>query len=323
MTKVFSILSLLFALMGPAHAITPESGWWWNPNASGTGYNIEIQDNMLAVATYVFDASGAPTYYISAGAMSNDSTYSGTLNLYTGGQCVGCAYKAPSGAAAGTITIKFSSAQQGTLTMNGGAPISIQRFGFGVNAAAPYAVMGEWAITEGGKSYPVYYGDRIQFSTTMTSTSADTLGMLVAVGSRSGSTGALAIAYEDKGKWYLLIGTSASYFQYYVFTFTGLNSIEGTTWVFPRTSSPSGAGSPFIAYRSQSASLVKTGVGPGAKAQELSPQQRSQALADSERRDEQRYLGSDRDGVNTDPAFSGNLARVMAVVRELQQVPQQ
>lgn len=203
--------------------------------------------------------------------------------------------------------------------MNGGAPIPIQRFGFGVNAAAPYAMMGEWAITEGGKSYPVYYGDRIQFSTIYT----DTDGTLFAMGNRSGNTGASAAVAQIKGVWYLVISTSSTYYQGYSFSFTGLNSIEGTTWVYPKTSSPSGAGSPFIAYRSQSASFVKTGAGPGAKAQEMSPQQRSQTLADNERRDEQRYLSSDRDSVNTDAVVPGNVLRAMATVLEQQQVPPQ
>ncbi len=322
MKKIFSALGLLFALIGPAHSITPESGWWWNPNASGTGYNIEIQDNVLAVATYVFDAAGAPTYYISAGAMGNDSTYSGTLNLYSGGQCIGCSYKSPAGAAAGTISIKFLSAQSGTMTLNGGTPIPIQRFSFGINTAAPYAMLGEWAIIEGGKSYPVYYGDRIQFSATFTSTTSGSIGTLFAGGNRSGSTGATAVAFQQDGVWYMLISTSTSYYQFYSFTFTGLNSIEGTTWTYLKTSTLSGPGTPFIAFRSQSASYVKTGVGPGVKAQALAATQNSQAIADNERRDALRHLSAENVAPHADATVPGNAARRMATVLE-QQIPQQ
>lgn len=322
MKKVFSVLSLLFALIGPAHAITPESGWWWNPNASGTGYSIEIQDNVLAVATYVFDASGAPTYYISAGAMGDDSTYSGTLNLYSGGQCIGCSYRAPAGAAAGTISIKFLSALNGTLTFNGGAPIPIQRFSYGINTAAPYAMLGEWAIIEGGKTYPVYYGDRIQFPTTFTSTSAGSAGTLIAAGSRSGNTGATAVAFQQAGGWYMMIDTSTSYYQFYSFSFTGLNAIEGTTWTFLKTSKLSGPGTPFIAFRSQSASFVKTGVGPGVKAQALAAQQSSQAMADNARRDGLRQLSSENAGPNSDAIVPVNVAKALATILEQQALQQ-
>ena len=276
----------------------------------------------MAVATYVFDASGAPTYYISAGAMGNDSTYSGTLNLYSGGQCIGCSYRAPAGAAAGTISIKFSSALSGTLTINGGAPIPIQRFSYGINTAAPYAMLGEWAITEGGRTYPVYYGDRIQFSSIYTSTAAATIGKLYAAGSRSGSAGATAIAFQQDGVWYLLISSSTSYYQFYSFSFTGLNAIEGTTWTYLKTSQLSGSGTPFIAFRSQSASLVSTGVGPGAKAQALGAMQNGQAMADNARRDGLRQLSSENAGQSSQAIVPGNVASTLAAILE-QQVPQQ
>lgn len=323
MSKVFTILSLLFALVGPAHAISPESGWWWNPNASGSGYNIEIQDNVLAVSAYVFDGSGAPTYYISAGAMSNDSTYSGSLNLFSGGQCIGCTYKAPTSVAAGTISIKFSTAQNGTLIINGGAAIPIQRFAYGVNTTSPYAVLGEWATTEGSTTYPIYFGERLQFSSTFTSTSD---GRLIAAGNRSGNTGAtnMVVAYQGTdGVWSLLLDSSSNYYKFYRFTFSGLNSIEGTVWTYLKTSTPSGSGLPFIAFRSQSASLVKTGVGPGAKAQEFSVKQSQPTTTDTAHRDELQYLNPESAGVKTDSAVSDSEASAKRVIFELQRLPQQ
>jgi hypothetical protein len=43
--KTLSIAALLTANMAFAATITPENDWWWNPAASGRGFNIETQNN--------------------------------------------------------------------------------------------------------------------------------------------------------------------------------------------------------------------------------------------------------------------------------------
>lgn len=323
MSKIITILSLLFAFVSPVHAISPESGWWWNPSASGSGYNIEIQDNVLAVSAYVFDTSGAPTYFISAGAMSNDSTYAGSLDSFSGGQCIGCAYKAPRSVTVGTISIKFSTAQSGTLTINGGVPIPIQRLAYGMSTTSPYPILGEWATTEGSRAYPIYFGERIQFPSTFTSSSD---GRVIAAGARSGTSGGsnTAVAYQGSdGVWNLLLDSSTSYYKYYRFTFSGLNSIEGTCWTYLKTSSPSEFGLPFIAFRSQSASLVKTGVGPGARAQALGVSQNQQATTDTSHRDQLQSFSPEDIRVNADAAASDSEANAKKIIFELQQFQHQ
>ena len=60
------ITTLLFA-SAQLKAFTPESGFWWNRNETGSGYAIEIQDNYLFVALYVYDQAGNPIWY-TAGA---------------------------------------------------------------------------------------------------------------------------------------------------------------------------------------------------------------------------------------------------------------
>jgi hypothetical protein len=52
-------LILMFAVLSVnAHAILPDGGWYWNPTESGRGFNIEIQNNVLFVAGFVYDAQG-------------------------------------------------------------------------------------------------------------------------------------------------------------------------------------------------------------------------------------------------------------------------
>jgi len=259
LSKFFAaLLFLLSAMAGRAQAITPENGWWWNPNASGSGYNIEVQDNVLAMSAYVFEPSGAPVYYISAGLMSSDRTYSGSLDLVSGGQCIGCAYKPPTTASIGHIAVQFDSASTGTLSINGGAAIPIQRLAYSLNMTSPYAMLGEWALIRGSASFPVYSGERIQLGATYRSTSD---GALYASGNRSGSTPDVALTRQDtNGRWYMILDSSTSYYQYFEFGFSGLNAIEGRSWTILKTSTVSGSGTPFIGFRSLSASAVKSGV---------------------------------------------------------------
>ncbi|MBP8018831.1 MAG: hypothetical protein KAY82_02230 [Hylemonella sp.] len=240
--------------------INPEGGWWWNPSESGAGYNIEIQNNVIAFAAYVYGPDGAPIYYISAGAMTGDRKYSGSLDRVSNGQCMGCAYKPPVRASVGTVVLEFDTATTARLYLNGASAIPVQRFSFGVNSEAPGSLLGEWALVSGSSDNAVYEGDRISFSSTQTVS-----GTLSAVGNRSGATERIAVAYKDSASnsVALLVDTSTSYYDFYLFTFSGLNAIEGKAWTFLKTASLSGPGSPFMGFRSKSAALVSTGLGPG------------------------------------------------------------
>ena len=309
MIKLFLSFILLF-LTGQAHAISPENGWWWNPNASGTGYNIEIQDNILAVSTYVFDPAGAPFYYISAGLMSNDKSYTGSLDLVSGGQCIGCPYKAPTRATVGTLSLYFSSPTNATLSINGGATIPIERLAFGINTAAPYKMLGEWAFIDGSSLFPVYFGERIKFNSTSTSTD----GSLFAAGSRSGSSSNTAVSsITSSGKWSLLLDSSSSYYKYCTYTFTGLNTIEGTSWTFLKSSAPTGSGLPFIAFRSQSASFVKNGIGPGMQGRSSS--HIDILMPEMELRDEMQYLRSSESSSVVDPEVAIDVQKAIHLLR--------
>ena len=72
-------LSLVVALVAaPAQAYTPESGIWWNPAESGSGYVIEIQDNFMALGYYGGDAQGRATWWTSAGFLTGVPAPAGT-----------------------------------------------------------------------------------------------------------------------------------------------------------------------------------------------------------------------------------------------------
>ncbi|HZP65720.1 MAG TPA: hypothetical protein VFB32_05370 [Rudaea sp.] len=128
-----------------ASAYSPSPGLWWNPNESGRGYNIDIQDGALVVTAYVYTASGAATWFIAAGPFDTTSTqFSAQLGAFSGGQCFGCTYSAATGVAEGTLTIKFTSPETGILYFPGGStPIEHEIYGYSDQMDYLY---GEWAF---------------------------------------------------------------------------------------------------------------------------------------------------------------------------------
>jgi hypothetical protein len=112
----------------PAATIVPVGGIWWNPNESGTGFALDYENGILIVATYSFLAAGPSQWYLSSGPVVNN-VFTGTLDKYTGGQCISCAYKAPTQSGNdGVITITFTSPTTAIVDLPGGRHFQIQRF---------------------------------------------------------------------------------------------------------------------------------------------------------------------------------------------------
>ena len=110
-----------------ATVVIPQIGLWWNPNESGTGYALDYKHGVLVVTVYSYQQNGAPQWYLAAGPLPN-TTFSATLDKYTGGQCISCAYAGRPSLIGndGTITINFSSATSATLNLPGGRVTQIQ-----------------------------------------------------------------------------------------------------------------------------------------------------------------------------------------------------
>jgi len=115
------------ATAAPA-AIVPVAGVWWNPGESGSGIGLDYQNGTLIVEDYSYLAGGASQWYLAAGPLTNN-VFTATLDKYTGGQCISCAYKAPGlSGNDGSITITFTSPTTATADLPGGRHIQIQRF---------------------------------------------------------------------------------------------------------------------------------------------------------------------------------------------------
>jgi hypothetical protein len=114
--------------VAPAAGIAPAPGVWWNKSEPGSGLGIDYKDGTLIVEVYSYLASGGSQWYLAAGPITNN-VFTATLDKYTGGQCISCAYKAPSlSGNDGTITITFTSPTTGAADLPGGRHIQIQRY---------------------------------------------------------------------------------------------------------------------------------------------------------------------------------------------------
>jgi hypothetical protein len=116
-----------------AGGIVPQNGWWWNSSAGGSGYFWEVQGTTAFVAAYVYRADGTPVWYVAGPAqMSSPSSFSAMANQVSGGPTLsnpsqpGTITYTP----VGQLTITFSDATHGTLSIANGAAIPVTRYSF-------------------------------------------------------------------------------------------------------------------------------------------------------------------------------------------------
>ena len=111
-------------------AFTPVTGLWWNPDESGSGYNIQVQHGVLVMTMYGYTVGGDPQWYLAIGSLSNAGggvMATGTLDKYRSGQCASCMYQMPSPAGSdGNVTINFTSSTAATVQLPGGRVTHIQ-----------------------------------------------------------------------------------------------------------------------------------------------------------------------------------------------------
>jgi hypothetical protein len=300
-----ALLALAAAL--PARAFTPESGFYWNPAEPGTGYNIEIQDNFFALTAYVFASDGRPQWYTATGLMSGNARYSGNLDGFLNGQCIGCPFRAPTAqlGAGGPITLEFTSETRANLTL-GTRTFAIERFDFFLTrgAADPKTEMmlGEWQVLidlydRNGTQYQdyPYTGDLLLFDTIDRAETPDYFEGCRPTNSESGRCTSGARDQHDAAGFFstsrnehvLVVkdvpGTAFSdavYFAYYVKL--GTYQFDGVVEIYDEDETPgNGPFYPVRGFRTASRSFVQTGTGPSedAKAEASAPRGLSSALA--------------------------------------------
>lgn len=114
-----------------------------------------------------------------------------------------------------------------------------------VNASNPANLFGEWMLTEGGASLPLYGGERVVIDK-LEADGASVLGR----GNRLGQADAEVLLYNRAvdGKWWMLLESSSTHFRLYEFSQVSADRIEGVYWVFS-SKGPAGDGIEFSGVR--------------------------------------------------------------------------
>jgi hypothetical protein len=193
--RLLALLISLAGLVPYASALTiggPTQGLWYNAQESGRGYDIDLQGDTMIVTTYIYEQSGDPIWYLSSGTYDHATgVFTSSYDSYSGGQCFGCPYQAPTvqSGAAGPITITFHTNQTATLTYTGGST-EIAKFNYGFPTRTD-VLYGEWALSyeTGG----VVGGDWIVLDTPFT----DSNGIVLVQGHAAGAPTTDALGYYD------------------------------------------------------------------------------------------------------------------------------
>ena len=115
-TRTVAITRQIFRTGATAPAID-YTDLWWNPNESGWGIAVTHQFGVMFLTWFVYDNSGKPMWYAATSCTVSGAGCSGTLYRATG-PAFGPTFDASQVRAieAGTVTLSFSDANNGTLS---------------------------------------------------------------------------------------------------------------------------------------------------------------------------------------------------------------
>jgi len=289
MKKLITFLAFLTCSL-PSWSFTPESGFWWNPNEPGTGYSIEIQDNFLFGAFYVYDTGGIPYWYTTSGFLDGNASFTGDFYVSEDGQCLGCSWSPANSfpASEGELTITFLTETTATIEFLGQIK-SIQRHNFFLGDELQ-KMRGEWQMvldrSQMESGYP-FIADVLIFEQTETFEGID-----LATGCRSESTvfynnctddalffnSAAASVIDDR--MLIVVDDSDSHYLSYVVNLDdlGTDQFDGVAHSYRKSSNfdplfTNEPGYTVRSFRSASKTFVDTGTGPSktAKSQLTGP----------------------------------------------------
>lgn len=241
------LATFMLLIAGAASALAPEDGIWWNPAQSGRGWFVVTQNNLMIVSSYTYAQNGAPAWFLSVGTYNRSTrTYSATLDGYANGQCLGCAYRAPTQAgSAGALTIVFADERRATL-IQAGETVPIEKMYFAYNEPND-RLYGEWAYA-GNVGLGIGDAEFLVFDRTYTSPSDGK--SYVQLRRKFSSVGiGLGRFYPESNEYLVLLDSSTSYYKTYSFKMENSRLAAGRWWLHLKTQLPTGAGSALFGSR--------------------------------------------------------------------------
>lgn len=245
-----AMFSLLLATSAHAQYLSaPKPGFFWNPAEPGKGWAIEVQDNLVFIASYTFQPSGIQSvFYTTIGTWDGiNKRVTGDLLEFTGGPCLNCGPANPSSRNLGTITFEFPTRDSGTVVFQG-RRTPVVRLLYKYVAEARSLLSGVWHTTKGDGAY---FGDFLRIIGPCTGSSCAGLvdpfyGYRVDGGAQRILLGALNP--NVPGEAIILIDSSTSYYDLYRIR-GGLDVFAGSSNVYLKTSTPTGNGLPLVGSR--------------------------------------------------------------------------
>jgi len=117
--QIFGIVdpAQVFDPRAPDGPPRPKTGWWWDPAESGSGYSVEIQGDQAFVVAFMYDESGNPIWYFTAGPMSSPTHFEADWLEFSEGQTLSGPYRPPATPRnLGRVTIDFVAFDDATIT---------------------------------------------------------------------------------------------------------------------------------------------------------------------------------------------------------------
>lgn len=141
------LAGLLFAVAGAvgAQSFTPVEGHYYDPDQSGTGYDIQVQNGQMVVAIYSYNVDGSAQWYLVICPLEKDKTCVGTLRRWHNGQSIGGGYEpAKPDGNDGTVVFKWLSESKLSvaLPMKNGATIVPLSWGY----TGAKELLGDWVF---------------------------------------------------------------------------------------------------------------------------------------------------------------------------------
>jgi hypothetical protein len=147
-----SMVLVLAAFAVVANAQTaimpPEDGIWSDPSQSGSGFVIETNNRIMAVAAFSYDGQRRSSWFLGTAPFDySGRRWRANVNLFTGGQCLGCSYSAPALISGGAdVEIRFTTQTSAEVFVDGVKAYSILRSYFD-RANIDNFVLGSWIFS--------------------------------------------------------------------------------------------------------------------------------------------------------------------------------
>lgn len=273
----------------PAHALMPESGIYVIEGLGGVGLDIEIQDNLLGMGIYTYDAvTGDPLFYTSANVIDNEGHFEGTLDYNSGGSSLGGDFMEHDVVigGGGSVIIDFENEQGGTITFTapdlvagivskggGASAYTFKRAFFGFGADPVQRLLGRWSVTvDYSFWYPEvpYEGDAFIFNNFVETDEGNFVNGCRPSSVTNEACGTLDLfnhgiagGYDEvTGEFMILVDDSPTTIREYFFAVVGNQVASGESELFLKPDQRNGIMHPSVMARTASGAGVSGGDGP-------------------------------------------------------------